>query len=218
MNGVSVTTVLQAAMPAVVALSAFYLWKEDLSREKIVLMVLIFIGTAMTSGMNFTSLEQTNTAGLIVGMSVPVFYAGWIIAGKNMVSKYGPTASLAIAFGIASIMLLPLQPFTSQPFPLNKTVVLAFVAFVAFSTFTSFTVYLMGLKCIQASVASILAMSEILFACVYAWFLLGERLAPVQVSGTILVVIGVIWLSWKQNKKNKPEKNSMRIARGSGIT
>jgi len=200
LNGAAVTTVMQAAMPAVVTVAAFYLWKEELTRAKMVSMILIFMGTALASGINFFSLKQTNTAGLMAGFIVPFLYAGWILCGKNMVSKYGATACLAIAFGVASIILLPLQPFTSQPFPLNLTMVSAFCGLIAISTFGAFTLYLMGMKYIQAGIASILSMSEILFAGVYAWFLLGERLTPVQGVGTLLVITGVVWLSYRQSK------------------
>jgi len=139
LNGAAVTTVMQAAMPAVVTVAAFYLWKEELTRAKMVSMILIFMGTALASGINFFSLKQTNTAGLMAGFIVPFLYAGWILCGKNMVSKYGATACLAIAFGVASIILLPLQPFTSQPFPLNLTMVSAFCGLIAISTFGAFT-------------------------------------------------------------------------------
>ncbi|WP_299977844.1 DMT family transporter [Desulfobacula sp.] len=200
LNGAAVTTVMQAAMPAVVTVAAFYLWKEELTREKIGFMMIIFTGTAMASGVNIFSLEQTNTTGLIAGFTVPFFYAGWTLCGKNMVSKYGATACLAIAFGVASIMLLPLQPFTNQPFPLNPAMGFAFCGLIAFSTFGAFTLYLLGMKYIQAGIASILVMSEILFAGVYAWFLLGERLTSVQVLGTLLVITGVVWLSYRHSR------------------
>lgn len=200
LNGAAVTTVMQAAMPAVVTVAAFYLWKEELTREKIVTMIIIFTGTAMASGINIFSLEQTNMAGLMAGFIVPFLYAGWSLCGKNMVSKYGATACLTIAFGIASIMLLPLQPFTDQPFPLSSTMAFAFCGFIAISTVGAFTLYLLGMKYIQAGIASIIVMSEILFAGVYAWFLLGERLTPVQLVGTLLVITGVVWLSYRQSK------------------
>ncbi|MCK5099740.1 MAG: EamA family transporter [Desulfobacteraceae bacterium] len=197
LNGAAVTTVLQAAMPALVTMAAFYLWKEELTREKIASMIIIFAGTAMASGVNIFSLEQTNTAGLMAGFTVPLFYAGWSLCGKSLVSKYGATACLTIAFGIASIMLLPLQPFTSQPLPLNRTIIFAFCGLIAISTFGAFTMYLQGMKYIQAGIASIFVMSEILFAGVYAWFLLGERLTPAQMLGTLFVIAGVAWLSVK---------------------
>lgn len=200
LNGAAVTTVMQAAMPAVVTVAAFYLWEEELTWAKIVSMIFIFMGTALASGINFFSLKQTNMAGLMAGFIVPFLYAGWILCGKKMVLKYGATACLAIAFGVASIILLLLQPFTNQPFPLNLTMASAFCGLITISTFGAFTLYLMGMKYIQAGIASILSMSEILFAGVYAWFLLGERLTSVQVLGTLLVMTGVVWLSYRQSK------------------
>lgn len=202
LNGAAVTTVLQAAMPALVTVAAFYLWKEDLTREKWLSMLIIFTGTAMASGISVFSREETNMAGYMAGFAVPVFYAGWSLCGKSLVSKYGPTACLSVAFGIAAIMLLPLQPFTSQPFPLNSTIILAFCGLVFVSTFGAFSLYLLGMKHVEAGVAGILVMSEILFAGVYAFFLLGERLTPVQMWGTLLVITGVVFLSYRQNKKS----------------
>ena len=161
-------------------------------------MIIIFAGTAMASGINVFSLEHTNTAGLMAGFTVPLFYAGWSLCGKNLVSKYGATACLTIAFGVASIMLLPFQPFTSHPLPLNPIIIFAFCVLIIISTFGAFTLYLISMKYIQVGTASILVMSEILFAGVYAWFLLGERLTSVQVVGTLLVISGVAWLSVKR--------------------
>ncbi len=98
-----------------------------------------------------------------------------------MVSKYGATACLAITFGVASLILLPLQPFTRRPFPLNPTMLYAFWGLIAISTFGAFTLHLLGVKYIQVGIASILVMSELLFGCVYAFFLLGERLSIIQI-------------------------------------
>ncbi len=206
LNGAAITTVLQAAMPAVVTIAAFYLWKEELTRVKIGSIIIIFAGTVMASGMDFFSLKQDNAVGLLAGFTVPFLYAGWSLCGKNIVSKYGATACLAIAFGIASVMLLPLQPFTNQPLPLNSTIVFAFCGLIAISTFGAFTLYLLGMKYVQAGVASILVMSEILFAGVYAWFLLGERLTLFQMMGTTFVIAGVAWLSFCPSKQQKSIK------------
>ena len=199
-NGAAVTTVLQAAMPAVVTITAFYLWKEELTREKILSMVLIFIGTFLASGMNIFSTEPMNMAGLVAGFGVPFFYAGWSICGKNLVSIYGPPACLAVAFGVASLMLLPLQPFTQAPLPINMTMALAFLGLMVVSTFGAFSLYLMGLNYLPAGIASILVMSEIFFAGVYAWLILDERFSMVQLAGTVFVMAGVLLLSYRQSR------------------
>lgn len=199
LNGAAVTTVQQAAMPAVVSLAALYLWKETLTREKILSMGLIFLGITLASGLNLFELEKANLHGLGVGFIVPILYASWTLCGKQVVPIYGAFASLALAFGVATLMLLPLQPFAVQPFPLTPTSAGAFFGLISLSTFGGFSLYMIGLKHVQAGVASILVMSEILFAGIYAFSLLGERLNTLQIMGALLVIIGVVWLSWKQS-------------------
>ena len=198
-NGAAVTTVLQAAMPAVVTITAFYLWKEEVTGKKILSMVLIFIGTVLASGVDVFSMGPMNMGGLAAGFGVPFFYAGWSLCGKNLVSTYGTPACLAVAFGVASLMLLPLQPFTQAPLPVNITMALAFLGLMVVSTFGAFSLYLMGLKHLPAGIASILVMSEIFFAGIYAWLILDERFSMVQLAGTVLVMAGVLWLSYRRH-------------------
>ncbi|THB73391.1 MAG: DMT family transporter [Desulfobacteraceae bacterium] len=204
LNGASVTTVEQAAMPAFVTLAALYLWKEPLGRAKPFSIIVIFVGTLLASGVNPSDMKS-GMSGLAVGLTVPVFYAGWTICGKQIVSRYGPVYSLGVAFGIASMVLLFLQPFTKQPSGLSMVFFLSFTGLIGLSTVGAFTLYMAGLKHIQAGIASIIVMSEILFAGCYAWFLLGERFSSVQLAGAILVMLGVGWLSWYQGLNKKPE-------------
>ena len=206
LNGTAVTTVQQAAMPAVVCIAALYLWKETLTREKIISMGIIFLGTTLASGLNLFDLEKTNITGLMVGFTVPIFYAAWTLVGKRVVPIYGAPASLALAFGIASLLLLPMQPFVAQPFPLTPVIVAAFCGLILLSTFSGFFLYMTALKYIQAGVAATLVMSEILFAGSYAFFFLGEGFNSVQLLGAVLVIAGVVWLSYKQkNPKTNPD-------------
>ncbi len=199
-NGAAVTTVLQAAMPAGVTAAAFYLWKEEVTGKKILSMILIFIGTVFASGVDVVSMGPVNITGLIAGIGVPIFYAGWSLCGKNLVSIYGTPACLAIAFGVAALMLLPFQPFTEAPLPVNRIMALAFAGLMAISTFGAFSLYLMGLSRLPAGIASILVMSEIFFAGVCARVFLDERMSVVQLSGTALVMAGVIFLSYGRGR------------------
>ena len=64
------------------------------------------------------------------------------------------------------------------------------------STIAPFSTYTFALGRLQASVASILAMAEIPIVAVYAYFLLDERLTASQILGAVLVVGGVLLLSW----------------------
>lgn len=195
LNGASVTTVEQAAMPAFVTLAAWYLWKEPVGKVKPMSILIIFIGTVMASGVGLSDVKGGHTAGLMVGLTVPVFYAGWTICGKQIVGRYGAVFCLGMAFAVASLVLLPFQPFTRQPSVSNLQFILSFAGLISISTVGAFTLYMMGLNHIQAGVASIIVMSEIFFAGIYAWFLLSERISPVQMIGALLVMAGVGLLS-----------------------
>jgi drug/metabolite transporter (DMT)-like permease len=89
---------------------------------------------------------------------------------------------------------------------------LSFAGLIALSTIIPFSIYTFALGRLPASVASILAMSEIAFVAVYAYTLLGERLTASQVLGAVLVVGGVLLLSWHQwqNKGSSMSRSNGR--------
>ena len=145
----------------------------------------------------FVEIPAVATASLLfIGLAVPAMYAAWTLFGKKARGDHNPMTTMTYAFGIAALVLLPLQFFTEQPFPVSGKTLLWFAAFVGIATVPAFPTYTWGLGKLPASVASILAMSEIAFVALYAMVLLGERLSGSQLLGAILVIVGVLILSW----------------------
>ena len=77
---------------------------------------------------------------------------------------------------------------------------LYFAGLIGLSTVTAFFAYTFGLGRLPASIAGILAMAEIAFVSVYAYFLLSERMVLTQITGTILVIVGVVILFRRRQK------------------
>ena len=195
-NGVAVATVQQAAMPAIVTVAAWFLWHESLSWSKIVAIVLTFAGTVLVSGVDVLGQSELSLVGLLVGFGTPTLYASWNLFGKRVRQSYNPLTSLTYSFGFGALILFPFQFFTPQPFPVGTSSLLWFAALIGLSTLVPFSLYIFALGRLPASVASILAMSEIAFVAVYAYVLLGERMTSSQILGAMLVVGGVLLLSW----------------------
>ncbi len=103
---------------------------------------------------------------------------------------------VAYAFAFAALALLPLQALTPQPSAVPLTGWLWFAALIGLATILPFSLYAAGLRRLPAGAAGILSMSEVLFVSLYAYVLLGERLAPLQVLGAGLVIAGAASLSW----------------------
>ena len=195
-NGVAVATVQQAAMPVIVAAVAWLLWREPLTWHKIVAIVLTFAGTVLVSGPEVLGEISLTGPALLVGVATPVTYAAYSLFGKPLAARYSPLTILTYGFGFAVLLLLPFQFFTQQPWPVPRESWLWFAALLALGTIIPFTSYTFGLSLLPVSVAGILAMTEIPFAAVYAYLLLGERFTATHFLGALLVVSGVLLLSW----------------------
>ena len=184
-------------MPAIVTVAAWYLWQEAFSIRKILAIVLAFGGAVLVAGPAEITASGFNLHGLLIGFCVPCLYAAWNLFSKKVRMQYDALVVLIFAFGIASAMLLPLQFFIPQPWPVQPTTWLWFAGLIGLSTVSAFFLYAVGIGKLQAGIASILLMSEIAFAVFYAYLLLNERLVITQIAGSILVVIGVLQLVGK---------------------
>jgi len=195
-NGAAVATVQQAAMPAVVAIVASLIWAEPLTGRKIVVIVLTFVGTVLVSGIDVLGETGITLGGFLIGLGIPLSYAAWNLFGKRVRGDYNPVTTLTYGFGFGALVLLPLQFFTPQPWPVPTETFLWFAGLISVATILAFSLYTFALGRLQASVASILAMAEIPIVAVYAYFLLGDRMSLDQIIGAALVVAGVLMLSW----------------------
>jgi DME family drug/metabolite transporter len=195
LNGAAVATVQQAAMPAIVTIAAWLIWHEALTVAKLLAIVLTFVGTLLVSGIDLSGHSALSVGGLLVGMAIPVMYASWNLLAKKARQKYNPFTSLTYAFAFAALALLPLQLFTHQTWNLGLSSLLWFAGLIGVATIGGFSIYTLALGHLPASVATILAMSEIAFVAVYAYFLLDERLTTGQIVGAVLIVVGVLVLS-----------------------
>jgi len=202
-NGAAVATVQQAAMPAIVAIAAHWIWQEPLSRNKILAILLTFTGTVFVSGLNVLGQRTLTWSGFLVGLGIPMTYASWNLFGKKVRQQYNPFIILTYAFGFGALVLLPFQFFTPQPWPIPAFTWIWFAGLIGLATIMGFSAYTFGLGRLPASVASILVMSEIAFVAVYAYVLLGERLSVNQILGALLVISGVLLLTRPEQKKEK---------------
>jgi DME family drug/metabolite transporter len=195
LNGAAVATVQQAAMPAIVTLAAWLIWREPLTMAKLLAIALTFAGVVLVSGIGALAHSELSLGGMLVGMAIPVMYACWNLLAKRVRQRYNPFTSLTYAFAFAALVLLPFQFFTHQTFNLGLSSILSFAGLIGLSTIAGFSIYTFALGRLPASVATILAMSEILFVAAYAYILLDEQLTAGQILGAALIVSGVLVLS-----------------------
>jgi len=196
-NGVSVATVIQANAPIFVTIMAWLLWREPLTRRKIAAIILAFVGTVLIARLDGLGATQISIFGLVIALAAAFAYGGFSLFGKKLVGDYSPWTILLYAFGFGALILLPFQIRASIPWPLPPQVLGWYAGLILLSTICGFALYTTGLRYLQASVAAIVATTEVLFAAMVSYIALGERLDGWQILGAVLVVGGVILLSWQ---------------------
>lgn len=195
-NGVSVATVIQANAPIFVTIMAWLLWREQVTQRKIIAIVLAFVGTVLIARLDGLGATQISLFGLSITLAAAFAYGGFSLFGKKLVGNYSSWTILLYAFGFGALILLPFQIRVPIPWLLSPQVLSWYAALILLSTISGFGLYTTGLRYLQASVAAIAASTEVAFAAVVAYIALGERLDAWQILGGILVVGGVILLSW----------------------
>ena len=194
LNGAAVTTIQQAAMPAMVIVVERIIWRESLTRHKIISIFLIFSGTAVMLGSKALGEANVSTGGVLAGCCIPALYGVWSLLGKKMRRNYGPLPILTYAFGFAAVVLFPFQFIEVHPWPVPGNTWLWFAGLVGLSTVGAFLIYLFGLGRLSAGVVTIVAMSEIVFSAILAYIFLDEKLTSIEIFGALVIVAGIVFL------------------------
>jgi drug/metabolite transporter (DMT)-like permease len=201
-NGVSVSTVIQCNAPIIVTLLAWAFWREPLTWRKWVAIGLAFIGTVLVSGLIGAGSIHITPLGLLISLGSALAYAAITLFSKKLTGDYNPFVILAYSFGFAALALLPFQVGRPLPAEISATAIAAFIALLLLTTIAGYAIYMLALRYLPASVASIVAMTEVPFAAFFAYAALGERMSGWQVTGALVVVSGVILLSWPSRRRD----------------
>jgi drug/metabolite transporter (DMT)-like permease len=194
-NGVSVSTVIQCNAPIIVTLLAWVLWREPLTWRKWAAIGLACAGTVLIARPTGSTGVQITLLGLLTALGAACTYAGITLFTKKLTGRYNPWTILTYSFGFAALALLPFQIGRPLPQQITPQAWGAFAGLVLFTTIGGYTAYAVGLRHLPASVASIVAMTEVAFAAFFGYVFLGERLDAWQVLGALTVISGVILLS-----------------------
>ncbi|MFO8037100.1 MAG: DMT family transporter [Anaerolineales bacterium] len=201
--GASLATVVQSNAPIFVTIMAWFLFDEPLTTKKIIAVCLAVLGTILIAGVQSTGNIQVSPSGLLIALGSAIFYGTLSLFGKKLSGDYHSWTILLYIFGFGSLILLPFQFNRSLPNPINLQVLLLFLGFLLISTIIGFGLYTRGLEKLQASVASITATTEILFASLLAYVILGERMGSWQILGSVFIISGVVLVTIQNNQKRK---------------
>lgn len=139
--------------------------------------------------------------GVMLALCAGMLFALYTISSKKLMEREDTLPAVAMTFTICAIMLLPLAArdgFGWMTVSGNVWPML-FMALVA--TSLAYILFLAGLQKINASSAVTLSLAEPLTAALLSVFLLGEYLSSTSWGGMLLVLCGIILLTFGTRQK-----------------
>lgn len=186
----AVASILLYTAPAIVVVLSALLWREPVTKKKLLALGLTLVGCALVCGVFSGALTVTG-GGIALGLGAGFFYALYSIFGRYALARYGPMTVTVWTFvfaGVASLVLVRPAELAALAQP---SMALTAVGLVVCSTVLPYILYTRGLARVEAGKASILASLEPVVASVAGVVLFGEPMSPLTAAGIVCVLAGV---------------------------
>src|SRR5262249_14393282 len=131
---------------------------------------------------------QVSLFGVVLAFLSACGYAGFILCGRLLTTKYHPLQISSVAFGTGALLLLVCAASTSLVliYPAWGWLILLYLGCVP--TALGYGLFQAGMRSLSATVASIVTMCEPLTAAFLAWLCFHEELGPFGLLGAGLLL------------------------------
>ncbi len=191
---VSVAAVLLYTAPAIVVILSAILWKEPITKNKCLALILTFFGSACVSGV-FTGQLVASISGVLLGLGAGFFYALYSIFGRYALGKYKPMTVTVWTFifaGAGSLVFVRPTELKQVFSDVNGWGLV--LGLVVVSTVLPYIFYTYGLSYMESGKASIMASLEPVVACLVGVLVFKENMGWLSILGVAAVLGGVYCL------------------------
>lgn len=207
----SLAVILLYTAPAMVVLFSRILFKEKLTKRKIVAVFGTLLGCIFITGVGSNGTGDITMLGLMTGLGSGLGYALYSIFGKIALEKYSPFTITFYTFLMATIFLFPLTSLWEKAYLLFQLrTILWAIGLGLLPTVIAYFFYTKGLEKIESSKAAIIATVEPIVATLLGVVLYQEGMGLLQMIGTGLIFSSVIIvnLTKKRNFKSTIENTT----------
>jgi drug/metabolite transporter (DMT)-like permease len=208
------TTVATAVMlmntsPVIVVILSAIIFREPFTRQKFFSLLLTLGGVLLLVQCYNPRLFNLNLTGILFGVGASFCFATYTLVGKLKVTDYDALTVVfyALTFGTLFLIIFRTpQVLLQVNYPLQGWFWFFLQALVP--TILASICYIGSLHHIEAGIASIVLLFEVVVAAFLAYIFLAEHLEFLQIIGAVLIIAGILLLHKKQNV----EKRSLQFS------
>lgn len=194
-SSLAVAAILLYTAPTIVVVFSALIWKDPLTKRKLLALVLAFLGCGFVAGMLSGSLS-ISSQGLVVGLLNALVYASYTLFGRKALTWRGPLTVLFYALlfaGLGGLVLCPAQELVLLVH--TSGAMTQTLCMMVFSTVVPFVLYTKGLAGLgDSGKAAILASVEPVVAALLGIVAFGEPLTLGVALGLVCVLGAVVLL------------------------
>ena len=192
-TSVATAAILLYTAPIWVIVLSSVLFREPLTRGKVLAVVLAVAGCALVvRGYDPQSL-RLNLSGVLAGLAAGFTYGMYSIFGKTALRRYSPLTTLVYALGIGAAVLGGAAAAAGVISVSHSATAWAAIVYLSLvTTLLAQWLYLSGLGAVEAGRASLVATFEPVVAAILGYAVLGELLEGWQIVGGLLALSAVL--------------------------
>lgn len=194
-TSLAVAGVLLYTAPIFVMLLSALLFREKITRRKVLALVMAFCGCALVSGLGGGS--HVSLTGLLLGLGAGISYAMYSLFGRAAIQRgYGSWTMTFYSFffcALASVFFCDWQ--TVAVAAVQPAQLLWIVAMGVVTAFVPYVLYSRGLEAVENSRAAILASMEPVMATILSVTVYAEPMSVSAACGMALVLAAIILLA-----------------------
>ena len=181
--------------PAMVVVLAFIMYREPITKPKVIALTLTFLGIALSAFGLSSPKVGLNLPGLLFGLLAALGNAAYTLSGKRAQVSYNPQTSLFYSFLFGALTLLTFRyAELGAKFVLEPRAFLVIFIIALVPTLLGYGLYTYSLRFIEAGRSSITSSIEPAIAIYLAFIVLGEVPSSVQIFASGLIILGVVVL------------------------
>lgn len=185
--------------PFFVMILSAIVFREHITRLKIVALVLALLGTALTVDPNGGQL-----IGALMAVTAAAIYSVYIIVGTNVMKHVSSVQSSTIIFASAGFVFGILTAIKGPHLPTSNAGWFAMSGIVLIATIIPVVTFLAGLEMIGPTNAAMLSTLEPVVTVLLAAWLFQEKLNTISLLGGGLILVAVLLLTRNELQQVKP--------------
>jgi len=188
----------------IVPIFALFFLKEKLNKNKLIAIVISFIGAVILStGLNFNNiLNNSSVVGDILVLIGNFFWAFYIIFTRKFTQNKSNFILLFSSLLAMVFILTPISLIKNDILKISNIGIIISLFLAFFCTIFPTLLYNFSLRKIEASTSAIIGPIELISALIVSYFFLSERLSFIEAIGGFLILISFYLVIIPQKQSN----------------